>query len=256
MTISPRLRHILDLFTADVSEIIFPRHCVVCGVRLRRGSTLWCHICSEGIPQTYYNGKHDNPLTLRFATLGPNFKEATASIFYDAESPNRISIMLFKYYERPDVAEYIGKVMAIDAGFSNFFDTVDALVPIPLTPKRERWRGYNQSEMLARGIARETGLPVITDAIVRTSFRQSQTKLTEEERKENVKGVFKVARPELIKGKHILLVDDVITYGFTTRSCAQEALAVEGVKLSIIAFAVVQKHMHYTPLPPHIHPWD
>ncbi len=251
-----RLRQILKLAAKDIAETIFPRYCVICGARLLRGTHIWCTECGESIPHTTYYGKHDNPLSLRFGTLGPNFKEATASVFYDSDDPNRTPIILFKYYDRPKVAEFIGQIMAIDAKDHGFFDSVDALVPIPLAPKRERWRGYNQSEMLARGIAKETGLPIITGAIIRKTFRQSQTKLNEEERKENVKGVFEVARPERIKGKHILLVDDVITYGFTTRSCAQEALAVEGTRVSIIAYAVAKKHMHFTPLPPHIHPWD
>lgn len=251
-----RLRQILKLAAEDIAETLFPRYCLACGSRLGRRETFWCTICCHSIPTTKFEGKHDNPLSLWFGTLGPNFKEATASIYYTPDSPYRMPIMLFKYYDRPNVAETIGETMAINAMKHEFFDTIDALVPIPLAPKRERWRGYNQSEMLARGIAKRTGLPIITNAIVRKTFSQSQTRLNEEQRKENVEGVFEVIRPELIKGKHILLVDDVITYGFTTRSCAREALAVEGVKVSIIAYALTKAHFHYTPLPPHIHPWD
>lgn len=251
-----RIRQILQLAVEDITETLFPRYCLVCGSRLGHGETFWCTICSGLIPTTQFEGKHDNPLSLRFGTLGPKFKEATASVYYSPDSPYRMPIILFKYYDRPNVAEFVGQTMAYNALNHGFFDTIDAIVPIPLAPKRERWRGYNQSEMLARGIAKITGIPIITDAIIRNTFQQSQTKLDKEGRKENVKGVFEVARPELIKGKHILLVDDVITYGFTTRSCAQEALAVEGVKVSIIAYAVTKSHMHYTPLPPHIHPWD
>ena len=251
------LRRLYRQTVRDLAEMAFPRYCVICGDRLTRGNlSVYCFRCLEELPLTRFGGKHDNPLSLRFGTLGPNFKEATASIYYDSESDYRKQVLLFKYFDRPELAVNVGKGMAWEVDGSGFFDTVDALVPIPLTEKRRQWRGYNQSEMLARGISLCTGVPVVTDAIVRKTFRQSQTKLNEEQRRENVKDVFEVARPELIKGKHIVIVDDVITYGFTVINCAVKALAVEGVRVSIMAYAVAKSHMHYTPLPKHIHPWD
>lgn len=118
---------------------------------------------------------------------------------------------------------------------AGFFDGIDIIIPIPLTRKREWNRGYNQSEEIAKGISRYTKIPIVTNAVKRTRFTQSQTHLKSEQRKQNVENAFKLLKPSLIKGKHILLVDDIITTGATAYSCAKELQKAGNITFSIIS---------------------
>ena len=102
-------------------------------------------------------------------------------------------------------------------------------------------RGYNQSEMIARGIRKVTGIPIERHAVIRRYFDKSQTHLTREERRDNVDDVFVLKDADAINGKHVLIVDDVITTGATTISCANEVLKAENVKVSILALGFASK---------------
>ena len=122
-----------------------------------------------------------------------------------------------------------------DGSGAGFFDGIDIIIPIPLTRKREWNRGYNQSGEIAKGISRYTKIPIVTNAVKRTRFAQSQTHLKSEQRKQNVENAFKLLKPSLIKGKHILLVDDIITTGATVYSCAKELQKAGNTTFSIIS---------------------
>ena len=114
-----------------------------------------------------------------------------------------------------------------------FFEDIDALLPVPLSKDRLKQRGYNQSEELARGISETTHLPILTNVLRRNAFHQSQTKLDRWQRNENVKDVFSLINAEKISGKHILIIDDIITTGATITAVGEELLKAEGVKISI-----------------------
>jgi ComF family protein len=110
---------------------------------------------------------------------------------------------------------------------------IDALVPLPLFPSKERRRGFNQSTVLCEGIATVLGKPVLKEAVVRATYTESQTKKNRIERWQNMEGRFEVVNKEALEGKHILLVDDVVTTGATLEACGRELLAVDNVQLSI-----------------------
>jgi ComF family protein len=118
-----------------------------------------------------------------------------------------------------------------------FFREVEMVVPVPLAPKKLKIRGYNQCEYIASGIAKAAGYNTAFNALIRNNYRGSQTKRNRIKRWENVKGSFEVAEPGSLYGKHILLVDDVITTGATLEACASEILKVEKTKISIATLA-------------------
>jgi ComF family protein len=121
---------------------------------------------------------------------------------------------------------------------SGFTDTIDLIIPVPLHPVKQRKRGFNQSEAISNGLAQATGLPIDIKSLIRVELSDTQTKRSRYERWTNVEGIFAITDAEKLKGKHILLVDDVITTGSTLEACAGELLKIENVKVSVAALAV------------------
>lgn len=161
-------------------------------------------------------------------------QRAAAFIYYQSHSEMAQMVYQLKYRNSPDVGEDLGRLMATDMSLAHYFDGIDLLVPVPLTVKRQRQRGYNQSEMLARGISDVTHLPVVPKALKRQVFRESQTHLSRHERQENVAGIFVTADAATLKGRHVLLIDDVCTTGATLTACAQALASIEGIRISVL----------------------
>ena len=128
--------------------------------------------------------------------------------------------------------------MASELQASDFFHGVDVIIPIPLHKKKQQIRGYNQSEWISRGITAVTGIPVDTEAIIRRKNTETQTQKSALERWENVEGIFELHHAESLIGKHVLIVDDVLTTGATTVACASRIMEVEGIRISVLTLAV------------------
>ena len=132
----------------------------------------------------------------------------------------------------------MGRYMASELQASDFFHGVDVIIPIPLHKKKQQIRGYNQSEWISRGITAVTGVPVDTEAIIRRKNTETQTQKSALERWENVEGIFELHHAESLIGKHVLIVDDVLTTGATTVACASRIMEVEGIRISVLTLAV------------------
>ena len=146
-----------------------------------------------------------------------------------------------KYHDQKEQGELIGQIMVERHQPYGFFDDIDAIVPLPITKKRNWMRGYNQSYQVARGISMETGIPVYNDVVERTHFTKSQTHQTAMVRRINVRDAFQLVKAEKIKGKHLLLIDDVVTTGATIISCAQELAKAEGVRISVLSIGYTKE---------------
>lgn len=217
-------------------DFISPRLCTVCGERLSPTERSLCSSCLLHLPRTAYQfTPDDNPMAHLFWHLTP-VRRAAALVFYEPHSEAAQIVYQLKYNQRPDVGEDIGRLMAIEMQYAHYFNGIDALLPVPLARKRLRQRGYNQSERLASGISEVTGLPVITKALCRKHFVQSQTQLNRQERQENVSDIFQLKDPTLLKGKHVLLIDDICTTGATLTACAEAIKHIEGIRISVLTY--------------------
>jgi ComF family protein len=145
-----------------------------------------------------------------------------------------------KYKGIREIGTEIGRIYAISLCRSGFINDIDIIIPVPLHQSKKRKRGFNQSESVSEGISSVTGLKLDTASLVRVSASATQTKRSRYDRWTNVDGIFRVADPFKLKGKHVLLVDDVITTGSTIESCANELLKVEGVRVSVVALAYAE----------------
>ena len=222
-----------------ILEIIAPRTCAVCGNRLTLEEHSVCGYCLRKIPYTNYQiNPKSNDLAKIFWHLLP-IENAAALFFYYSHSDTAKIIYDLKYHNKPEIGTDLGHFAAEWFSKSNFFDGIDAIIPIPLAKKRLRHRGYNQSFEIAKGIQQVTDLPIMNDVVVRTEFKDSQTHLQIHERQENVKNAFLLKNAESIAGKHILLVDDIVTTGATILSCGQELCKAGDVKISVFTLGKV-----------------
>ena len=205
-----------------------------------RNENLICTECFVVIPRTNYHYKEDNPVAQLF--WGRCVIEKVAAFSYYNKG-SRIGNLIhnLKYKGIREIGHELGRIYGLTLKASGFTKDIDLIIPVPLHPTKERIRGFNQSETISMGIAAATLLPVDVKTLARIMASPTQTKRSRYERWTNVEGIFKVTDSQTIIGKHVLLVDDVITTGSTIESCTNELLKIEGVKVSVVAlaFAVV-----------------
>jgi len=229
---------ILNEWADDLRALFFPARCPVCGELLGEGMRTICTRCRIEAPLTGYWRHFDNPLTGSFAGLLPVI-HASALLFFAGESGWRRLIHDFKYRGRWHLAREMGRWYGAELADSDWYRTVDLILPVPLHWRKLLRRGYNQSEYLAEGIAEALGCEVDRRSVVRIRNNPSQTRQSHEERWENVSGIFRVRRPERLQGKHLLLVDDVLTTRATMISFGETILkAVPDCRLSVAVLAV------------------
>jgi ComF family protein len=196
-----------------------------------------CTECLITIPRTNYHLTADNPAAQLFWGRC-QIEKAAAFSYYTKGSRIRKIIHKLKYDGMKEAGFQMGKIYASALKESGFFEDIDLIIPVPLHPSKRRKRGFNQCDCICSGISEISSIPVDDKSLARVSVSDTQTKKTRYDRWLNVEGIFEVKTDGLLTGKHILLVDDVITTGSTIESCTNALLKVEGVKVSVIALAV------------------
>jgi len=223
-------------FWDDLISLLFPRLCYACGNHLMRNETLICTECYVVIPRTNYHLEEDNPVAQLF--WGRCLIERAAAFsYYNKGSRIKNLIHNLKYKGIKEIGYELGRIYGLSLKSSGFTTDMDLIIPVPLHPAKKHIRGFNQSEIISMGIADVTGLPVDSKSLCRNTISATQTKRSRYERWTNVEGIFQVIDSQTIKGRHILLVDDVITTGSTIESCTNELLRISGVKVSVVALA-------------------
>ena len=223
-------------YLSDFWFLLFPKNCEACGRALSRGEEVLCFDCLYELPRTNFCKELDNPVMQLFEGR-IKLERATALFSFQKGSRFRKLLHSLKYHHKPEIGVLLGKELGAEMLSSGNFSDIDYIIPVPLHLNREKKRGYNQSERIASGISAVTKIPVLTGVLVRNTDTKTQTKMNKEERWQNVSGKFVLADSEILKGKHVLLVDDVVTTGATTESCGTVLLSVEGLRLSIAVLA-------------------
>ena len=216
-------------------DLISPRLCVVCGHRLTVTEEVICAKCNFHLPRTdFHRNAYENEMAKLFWHQIP-IERATAFFYYQPHSSTANIIYQLKYKNHPEIGEVMGRMVGKELMPSGFFDGIDGIVAVPLTKKRQRQRGYNQSMEIARGISEVTGLPIFDKVVKRVSFKGSQTSLGRWDRNENVEKVFELIDPTAIHGKHLLVIDDIVTTGATCIACAKELIKANNIKISVLS---------------------
>ncbi|GAB1359079.1 hypothetical protein MASR1M31_08580 [Porphyromonadaceae bacterium] len=133
----------------------------------------------------------------------------------------------------------MGQQLGHHLSSSPFIANLDLIIPVPLHPNKLKLRGYNQSSKLSEGISSILHIPVYNHTLLRMVSNPTQTTLHKQARWANVETIFSVTTPDEIKGKQILLIDDVFTTGSTLESCARTLLAIPDVTVYVSTLAIV-----------------
>lgn len=231
-----RLKEIKD----SLLHIVFPHVCDGCGNDVVNVESSLCIRCLASLPETKFEIYKDNPVEKLFWGRIPIVK-ATASFYFTKESLMQRLMHQFKYKGHKELGLQLGRIMGEAIRSSNRFIHSDALIPLPLFPSKEKKRGYNQATVLCAGIAEVLNLPVFTNVITRPQHTETQTKKGRIERWKNIEGKFLLKDPNRVRGKHLLLIDDVITTGATLEACGNELLLAENVKLSVATLCLASR---------------
>ena len=230
-----QLKEIKDSFL----HLLFPHVCTGCGSDILNEESALCMRCIDAMPETNFEIHPNNPVEKTFWGRLP-LVGATAQFYFTKESLMQHLMHQFKYKRNKELGHQLGRIMGEQIKKSGRFE-VDALIPLPLFPAKEKRRGYNQATVLCEGMAETMNIPVLDKVIIRPQHTETQTKKGRIERWKNMEGKFILSDPEAIRNKHLLLVDDVVTTGATLEACGNELLQAGDVRLSVATLCVASR---------------
>lgn len=211
--------------------------CRRCLEKIRLVSHPLCTLCGR----PFLGGSGDDHLCGLCMARAPHFFQARAWACYpgeeNEENPLREVLQRFKYGRKVSLGKPLGWLMA--KGGLEFFrgSTFDTIIPVPLHPKRLRWRGFNQAVLLAREVGRSWQVPVDPFILFRSRETPPQTQLDEGERRKNVRGAFALNPNKSVQGRVLLLVDDVYTSGATVNECSRTLMGGGAKEVHVLTFA-------------------
>ena len=221
-------------------DFVFPQYCKVCGHRLDPSENELCITCFLNMPRLDYRKEMINP-TEKMLLTEKSLVRAASLMHYSKESDYRNILFHLKYWHHPKVGTWLARIAAMELKEKGFFDGIDCIVPLPLTWRKEMRRGYNQCTFIAKGIRKVTGLPIISRALKRETEKTHQAGLGKYQRWKNAQDLFKVTDASLLAGKHVLIIDDVVTTGATLCSLIEVMeQSIPDLKVSVFTLAIAE----------------
>lgn len=218
-------------------HLFYPHLCCACGSDSLEKNQLLCYRCVNDLPKTNFADMPGNPVENIF--IGRiDIQAAHSELYFSKGQITQQLIHLLKYKGNKEIGFYLGTLLGESIFSSNRFSDIDIIIPLPMFPDKEFKRGYNQATIICEGIESITHKKLSDKLILRSRKTETQTKKHRAERWYNVDGSFIVKNESEIAGKHILLVDDVITTGATIEACANIILEIPNTKLSVASLAL------------------
>ncbi len=226
---------------SDIHEglvhLFYPTLCEGCNRPLISGEIVLCLECEDMLPLTNYHAQNNNETTLRLAGRVP-FVRASSFAFFTEDSLLQHLMHGLKYKGKKNIGTYLGTQLAQSLNTTDWLSDINVIIPVPLHPSKEALRGFNQSTVIAKAIGKSTGIPISDQILIRTRETDSQTKKTRSERTANMQGAFSLSEATSLNGKHILLLDDVLTTGATIEACAAAFSAIPDLKISVVTIGI------------------
>lgn len=209
-----------NFMVREFLHLFYPRICPSCGDALLAREKVICLRCKLSLPQTGFHHHADNPISRLFWGRVP-IHSATAMYYFRKSGYVQELLHQLKYGKQPEIGHELGRWYGFELRQSKDYRETELIIPVPLHPRKQKTRGYNQSEVFSQGLSEEMGCPCNAEALIKRLETETQTRKSRFRRWENVKEVFDIPNPETVLHKRILLVDDVITTGATIEACAR-----------------------------------
>lgn len=233
------LKSLKTIFSSAI-HLFYPYMCVGCGSDLLPDHELLCMKCINDLPHTGFENYADNKIERIF--YGRVDAVAAHSEFYFSKGELiQHLVHELKYKGNKEIGIYLSRKMGESMLLSGRFQNIDYLIPLPLFAKKEFKRGYNQAEVICDGLSEVMEVPVLAGNVVRANATETQTKKHRTERWDNVAESFRVNAPAALEGKHVMLVDDVITTGATLEACAAVLAMIPGLSISIATLTTASR---------------
>jgi len=223
--------------TYSISQLIYPRLCEGCKRPLLVAESTLCMHCLPELPRTGYHSIKDNESAMRFAGRIP-YVHATSLAYFTDDGLLQHLLHGLKYHNKKESGVFLGKQLAYELLQTDWIKNIDLIIPVPLHPKKERERGYNQSKLIADGMAYVLNIPVIDTVLQRFRYTESQTKKSRQERVANMKDAFTISDPNILINKHVMIIDDILTTGATLEACTNAILDISCVEVSIATIGI------------------
>lgn len=220
-------------------NLFFPKLCAGCDNELVSGEEVICSLCRHHLPLACFH-LYGSP-ALRNKFYGRiRVQQATALLYFNKKNLTQHILHRLKYKSQPDIGKVLGDWLGSELAILPEFRTVDVVIPVPLHPKKLKKRGYNQVAGFAQVLAHHLEADYLDEVLIKITPTRSQVFSERITRIFSQEEVFSVKNLDLLQGKHLLLVDDIITTGATLESCAQQLFKAPQVTLSIAAMAVTE----------------
>lgn len=217
-------------------HLFYPNVCEACGEELVGNENIICIACWKDLPETMFHLQVNNPLEQKFFGRIP-LEYGSSMYYFNKDSRIQDVLHALKYRNNIDVGIELGRRFGRVIESCTWLKDIDVIIPIPLSNQKMKARGYNQSEYIALGLSEILNIPLNTTSVIRTKHTETQTRKSRAERLENMHSAFEIQNEKDLEGKHVLLVDDVITTGATLESCALRILKEKNTKISIVTLA-------------------
>lgn len=208
-----------------------------CTTALLAQEKVLCIACATHIGLTQHYHIKDNETALRFVGR-VRFEYACSFAYFTKNSLLQILMHELKYKGNQEVGTYLGKQFALAIQKTPWIQTIDVIVPVPLYSKKQATRGFNQSACIGAAMANYLAKPMRVGVLLRNRPTASQTQKSRQERIMNMQDAFTIVDPLALEGKHVLLVDDVLTTGATIESCILALQSIKGIRVSIATIGI------------------
>jgi len=234
------MKKFLSQAIEDVLDLIYPRLCFCCQEQTPTPGENTCLQCRVQLPRTNIHKRKENSFTERFLGRVPLY---TGASYYHYRKGGLVRKLIYqlKYHGKKEIGVEIGRAYGRELIETKLYQNIDLIVPVPLHPYRQRSRGYNQSDMFAMGLSETMNIPWKADALKRVQATTTQTKKGKFDRLANMDNVFTIKNSEILRGKHILLVDDVLTTGATMEVCGMCLSEIPETKVSMATIAMASQ---------------
>ncbi|MEO6348029.1 MAG: phosphoribosyltransferase family protein [Aquaticitalea sp.] len=220
-------------------NLFFPKVCLACDGHLGDNEAYICTFCRNELPITNFHSEDDNAVAKRLYGR-VNYKHATSLLWFNKKGIVQHLIHNLKYKGHEEVGVFIGQWLGEELRQLEVYKDIDVVVPVPLHKSKLRKRGYNQVDKFGMAIAKALNVEYNSKVLVKTKATSTQVFKDRLKRILTHEADFSISESHSLKGKHILLVDDIITTGATLEACANELLTIEGVTISVATMAIAE----------------